>query len=753
MLLMALLLPLVASGQSLTQEKLRQINTQLGERLADTTRVRLMLAVSDHVAAHADRNTARDSALQFAKDAMTLSTKIGYDSGIYKAYLKEIALWVHVRDLELAQRQDAAAALDNKRAAEARLFAFVQKNDSPDQLGEAYMDVVGLYKDLTDYAEMLLLYDSAAACFRRSGNARRESEALYGVGFNYNQLGKLKESLPIYHRSIMLAEPTGGPHLYKVYGILGHCYTLLGGYNIGLKYELKALQLAEAARDTTDEAGAIHLFLGMTYDRLKNYAAAREHCEKGYRIDSRDIARHPGDFFYLAVNLAKTMAMTNPRESIDFLTRFKEEHKAVINTPVRANAVTNRLMQSYMRLNDYATAQTYANELMAAAEVAPRPYLPDYMSISEFLVLSKQYHAAEKYLTVAERISKEQKRMPNMPNIYLLWFKVDSAKRDYVTAIEMFKLHKAYSDSMLNDIKAKEVALLEIEYETEKKEQSIALLTKDSELGRQQLAQSRFQNNAVWTGLAVAVLILGLLYRQYRTKKKNNTELTRRQQEIQVTNGLLQKTVLEKEWLLKEVHHRVKNNLQTVVSLLGSQSYALQSSEAASAIHDSQNRVHAMSLIHQKLYLTEHRTSINMAGYLGELTEHLRDSFPTGRMIHFELYIQPIELDVSQAIPVGLILNEAITNAIKYAFPAELKENCRVVISMHQDAARNVLLTIADNGRGLPPDFDGSGNDFGMGLRLMHGLTSEIGGSCKISSNEDTGVSIEITFNASALLE
>jgi two-component sensor histidine kinase len=141
-----------------------------------------------------------------------------------------------------------------------------------------------------------------------------------------------------------------------------------------------------------------------------------------------------------------------------------------------------------------------------------------------------------------------------------------------------------------------------------------------------------------------------------------------------------------------------------------------------------------------------------MAGYLGELTEYLRDSFPTGRMIQFELHIQAIELDVSQAIPIGLILNEAITNAIKYAFPAGVKDNCRVVISMLQDSAHHIQLTMADNGKGLPPDFDGSGNYFGMGLRLMHGLTSEIDGHCKIESNKDTGVSIEITFKASALL-
>ena len=748
MLLMAVLLPLAASGQELTQEKLRQINLQLRNNIADTTRVRLLLAVSIHATQHVDRITARDSALQFAKDALALSTKIGYDSGIYKAYLKEIAFWLKVYKQELAQKHDAAAALEKGKAAQSALITFVQKKGSLDQLGKAYEDI-GMQHD--HYREAQLQFDSAAACFRRSGNAPRESKALYALGISHLELGKLRESLPFFHRSVVLAEPTGGAHLYNVLGILGNTYNALGGYNIALKYELRALQLAEAAGDTTADIGALHIFIGMTYGRIHNDSAELVHDEKAYRILRNYATYVSGDFFYSAMNLASVMSDKNPKEALAFLNRFKEEYKSII-TQERAILITTRYLQVYTRLHDYATGQPYCTELMAAAEATSIP-LASSMAVVQFLIFSRQYGVAEKYLTAVTRIVKEEKRTSYMESIYFGWFKLDSAKGNYRSAMENVKLSKIYGDSSLNEIKTKEIALLEIEYETEKREQSIALLTKDSELGRQQLAQSRFQNNAVLAGLAVAVLVSGLLYQQYRTKKKNNTELTRRQQEIETTNGLLQKTILEKEWLLKEVHHRVKNNLQTVVSLLGSQSYALQNSEAASAIQDSQNRVHAMSLIHQKLYLTEHRTSINMAGYLGELTEYLRDSFPTGRMIQFELHVQAVELDVSQAIPVGLILNEAITNAIKYAFPAELKGNCRVVISMHQDTARNVQLTIADNGRGLPPDFDSSGNHSGMGLRLMHGLTSEIDGHCKISSNEDTGVSIEIAFNASELLK
>ena len=105
------------------------------------------------------------------------------------------------------------------------------------------------------------------------------------------------------------------------------------------------------------------------------------------------------------------------------------------------------------------------------------------------------------------------------------------------------------------------------------------------------------------------------------------------------------------------------------MSLLNSQSAYINNEPALTAIHDSQHRVHAMSLIHQKLYSSENVSSIDISLYIRELVSYLADSFNTGQRIRFEFDVEPLELDVSQAVPLGLILNEAITNSIKYAFP------------------------------------------------------------------------------------
>ena len=122
----------------------------------------------------------------------------------------------------------------------------------------------------------------------------------------------------------------------------------------------------------------------------------------------------------------------------------------------------------------------------------------------------------------------------------------------------------------------------------------------------------------------------------------------------------------EKEWWLKEVHHRVKNNLHTIICLLESQAMYLEK-DALQAIEKSQHRIYAMSLIHQKLYQNEDLQVIDMSVYLEEFIGYLKDSFDT-QGIDFIIHVDPVQLNLQQAIPVALIINEGVTNAIKYAF-------------------------------------------------------------------------------------
>ena len=179
-----------------------------------------------------------------------------------------------------------------------------------------------------------------------------------------------------------------------------------------------------------------------------------------------------------------------------------------------------------------------------------------------------------------------------------------------------------------------------------------------------------------YAGFIFLGVIILLIYLRYRNNGIKNLQLSKQKEEIDKQNVNLQKlndtqTILlnEKEWLLKEVHHRVKNNLQIINSLLVSQAAFLKDRTALKAMKESQHRVKAMSLIHQKLYNSENHSSIYMPDYINELVEYLKESFNINQKVFFQMDIDPVWLDVTKVIPLGLILNEIITNALKYAFP------------------------------------------------------------------------------------
>jgi two-component sensor histidine kinase len=238
------------------------------------------------------------------------------------------------------------------------------------------------------------------------------------------------------------------------------------------------------------------------------------------------------------------------------------------------------------------------------------------------------------------------------------------------------------------------------------------------------------------------------LYKSFRLKKKKNEQLEIKRQQIEAQNELNKKMLLEKEWLLKEIHHRVKNNLQIVISLLNTQSAYLDNEDALLAIQNSQHRMHAMSLIHQKLYQSDNLANIDMSWYIFELISYMRECFDTDTKINFALETEKVYLDVAQAVPLGLIINEAINNAIKYAFPKDRKG--KVTIELKNTGENNYKLVIADNGVGLPENFEDTERN-SLGMNLMMGLTDQIDGEFEMKN--DSGLTIKITFTKNTEFE
>ncbi|MGM9475269.1 tetratricopeptide repeat-containing sensor histidine kinase [Pedobacter sp. GSP4] len=268
------------------------------------------------------------------------------------------------------------------------------------------------------------------------------------------------------------------------------------------------------------------------------------------------------------------------------------------------------------------------------------------------------------------------------------------------------------------------------------KEKNIALLNESTRLQESILQKQGFERQVAIGAAVLLTLVSVLFWRLYHLKRVSNAQLHLQQQNIEASYGKLQNVLKEKDWLLKEIHHRVKNNLHMVMSLLESQSAYLQE-DALDAIQKSQHRIYAMSLIHQKLYLSDDVKTIKVSHYITELIEYLKDSFEVKR-IDICLDIDDVEIEVATAVPLGLILNEAVTNSIKYAFDKDEKGKIDIALKVSD---RSFELRMADNGKGLPKGFQFD-KASSLGMKLIKGLSGQLEGRLSIESGGGTKICI-----------
>ncbi len=196
----------------------------------------------------------------------------------------------------------------------------------------------------------------------------------------------------------------------------------------------------------------------------------------------------------------------------------------------------------------------------------------------------------------------------------------------------------------------------------------------------------------------------------------------------------------EKEILLKEIHHRVKNNLQIISSLLNLQKEYVDDEEALNVLLESQNRVKAMAIIHENLYQSNNLSYIKFDNYLEKLVSTLFYSYNKNEQIKSSIDVEDIKLNIDTAIPCGLIINELISNSLKHAFNDEEKGLIKIIVKKHYDGYE---LIVYDNGMGFPEDIDFK-NTHSLGLKLVNSLVDQING--QITMNQNQGTEFKINF-------
>ena len=301
---------------------------------------------------------------------------------------------------------------------------------------------------------------------------------------------------------------------------------------------------------------------------------------------------------------------------------------------------------------------------------------------------------------------------------------------DYKNASFYLKKNVRIADSInINDSSLKKQQLSTVaKYEIENSKRMIDAQKLEMERARNEMQAKDEQINLVFISLIFTLLgFAGLVYAYLKSIK--NQRLIAEQKYI------IENSLVEKDSLLKEIHHRVKNNLQMVSSLLSLQTKNTRSKAAIEALEEGKSRVKAMALIHQKLYQNDDLSVIEMQGYIESLVNSVQSVFKKGgHSINITIDAEGVELDIDRAIPFGLILNELVSNSFKYAFPDD-DDDGKIYIHLRKNGDQG-FFEYTDNGIGLDEESEERANT-SMGIRLMKRLVNQLQSTLNIDKTTD----------------
>ncbi|MBL7946903.1 MAG: tetratricopeptide repeat protein [Flavobacteriales bacterium] len=295
------------------------------------------------------------------------------------------------------------------------------------------------------------------------------------------------------------------------------------------------------------------------------------------------------------------------------------------------------------------------------------------------------------------------------------------------SALHHQRLFSQWRDSVFTVEKLSSITEMQEKYESDKKDMQL----KENEA---QLNQRSFTIKAIATGALLLLLVALFALRAYRVKRRGEAELARK-------NAIIEAQLKEKELLVREIHHRVKNNLQTVSSLLSIQGRGITDEKAKEAVNDSRLRVKSMALIHQDLYREGDLTGVRMKEYVQKLAGSLISSYDRVEQVSLKCQVEDLDLDVDTAVPIGLILNELITNALKYAWPNAGPGILTIRLGRVDDTLH---IAVEDNGVGYDAQATRSAESTGFGWGMIRTFATKLKAQWSVRSDSGTVVELVI---------
>lgn len=678
-----------------------------------------------------------DSAAFFSQKAQKISIKTRNKLDIGKSLLLDAKI-------ERERGNKATALAKIKKA-----ISYFESNKFTRQAGEGYEELSFTYNnDPENFDIRIKLKEKALQLYKSSGAKLKQASVLKDLAEIYMTNDDADRGIVLLKQSLAVYKSVKHKELQGVYSLLADANLDKANYDEALKYALLAEKTAINVNDTSVQLSTIYTSVGMVYYYLRENDKAMKYWEKAL-----DIAKKNKDNGYVrtVANNMSTMLIRQRRfqEAIDMIKEYKARY------PIDDKEFEKRedyiIFSTYTILKQFENAEIYYKKLVNYYGEYAEKNNQRLSMLRSFIFYHYQtknfkafYPKAKLFDSLSRKSGNDMLRSEN----YFVWFKADSVQGKYLDAINHYQFYKKFSDSVFNGEKSKQINSLQIQFDTEKKDKDIQLLTQKGKLQETRIANDTIMRYVFIGSLLVLILFAALLYNRSRLKTNANKNLEIKRQQIDAQNEQLKKLLAEKEWLLKEIHHRVKNNLQIVISLLNTQSAYLENEDALMAIRNSQHRMYAMSLIHQKLYQSDNLSMIDMSWYIYELITYIKECYASEKNINFNVDTEKVFLDVAQAVPLGLIVNEAINNTVKYAFPKDAKGE--VNVSFKNTEKDFYQLIISDNGIGLPDDFDIDETE-SLGMNLMRGLADQLDGTFSLENKN--GLKIMVTFRKKTEIE
>jgi two-component sensor histidine kinase len=440
---------------------------------------------------------------------------------------------------------------------------------------------------------------------------------------------------------------------------------------------------------------------------------------------------------YLLLDKSSSVALSNFKKAkgyvdvyLNDVTQVKSE-KELKEAKLLKGIIEGNIGKAYLQLKQFEEALPYLeNSIELIRENNIGQYSEDViensLALADCHLQLENFQKAKDILNLSLRPIKIEHIIKKNRLLAVYYDKIE----DYKNASFYLKKNVRIDDSInINDSSLKKQQLSTVaKYEIENSKRMIDAQKEEMERARNEMQAKDEQINLVFISLIFTLLgFAGLVYAYLKSIK--NQRLIAEQKHI------IENSLVEKDSLLKEIHHRVKNNLQMVSSLLSLQTKNTRSKAAIEALEEGKSRVKAMALIHQKLYQNDDLSVIEMQGYIESLINSVQSVFKKGgHNINITIDAEGVELDIDRAIPFGLILNELVSNSFKYAFPED-KDDGQIYIHLRKNGDQG-FFEYTDNGIGLSDDSEERANS-SMGIRLMNRLVNQLQSTLNIDKTKD----------------